>query len=82
MRHRADRYNTMGAPKSESGERTIPLPPTVISELRRWKLACPPGDLIFPNGSGNVESHANILHRGLAAVRASKDNLNSMTPCH
>ncbi len=66
---RADRYNTMGPPKSEAGERTVPLPPTVVAELREWKLICPKKDgklgLVFPNGAGNVESHVNMARRGL-----------------
>jgi integrase len=43
------------------------LPPMVTSELREWKLACPKGelDLVFPNGRGHVESHSNIINRGL-----------------
>jgi len=34
--------------------------------LREWKLKCPKGplDLVFPSGAGDVEHHANILHRG------------------
>jgi integrase len=66
VRQRADRYNVIDKPKSESGERTIPLPPIVINTLREWKLACPKGshDLVFPNGSGNIENHQNILNRG------------------
>src|SRR5262249_807886 len=67
VRQRADRYRQIGAPKTEAGERTVPLPPTVVSVLREWKLACPNGslDLAFPNGKGNVEFHVNIIHRGL-----------------
>ena len=67
MRQRADRYRQIGAPKTEAGERTVPLPPTVVSVLREWKLACPNGslDLAFPNGKGNVEFHVNIIQRGL-----------------
>jgi integrase len=65
---RADRYNEVGRPKSESGERTLPLTPIVIIALREWKLICPKhkGELLymFPNGSGNIENHANILRRG------------------
>jgi integrase len=66
VHQRADEYNTMAAPKSEAGERTVPLPPRVLSALREWKLACPKGklDLVFPNGAGNVETHANIIDRG------------------
>jgi integrase len=68
---RADRYNNIGRPKSESGERTVPVPPTVLSALREWKLACPKGKLglVFPNGVGNVESHANIINRALVPTQ-------------
>ena len=63
VRQRADRYNVMGKPKSHSGDRTIPLGPLVLNALREWKLGCPKGrhDLVFPNGAGNTESHANIV---------------------
>lgn len=69
VHQRADKYNRIGRPKSASGERTIPLPPTVVNELREWKLQCPKKDgrlgLVFPNGSGNVENLVNIARRGL-----------------
>ncbi len=61
---RADIYNEIGAPKSASGVRTFPLRPVVIKTLREWKLACPPGELVFPNKSGNIENLANVLQRG------------------
>ncbi len=68
VRQRADRYNAIGKPKSESGERTVPLPPIVVNTLREWKLASPKSgaDLVFPTGNGKPESHANIVQRGLA----------------
>ena len=69
VRQRADRYNEMGRPKSAAGERVVPLPPTVVDELRQWKLQCPKKDgklgLVFPNGAGNVENHVNIRQREL-----------------
>jgi integrase len=67
VRQRADRYNEFDKPKSYSGERTVPLTPIVVNTLREWKLVCPRGDhgLVFPTGSGNVESHSNIVKRGL-----------------
>jgi integrase len=69
VRQRADKYNAIGRPKSAAGERTIPLTPVLAQELREWKLKCPKKDgklgLVFPNGEGNVESHANIVQRGL-----------------
>jgi integrase len=73
VRQRADRYNEIGKPKSEAGERTIPLPPTVVNVLREWKLRCPKGEhnLVFPTGAGGVEHHANILHRGFEPVQVA-----------
>lgn len=67
VHQRADEFGEIGRPKSEAGERTIPVPPMVVNALREWKLACPKGDLglVFPNGAGNVESHANVVNRGL-----------------
>ena len=44
VRQRVDQYRKFGAPKSESGERTIPLPPLVANTLKEWKLACPNGE--------------------------------------
>jgi integrase len=71
VRQRADRFGTIGRPKSEAGERTIPLLPMVVNALREWKLACPKGelDLVFPNGSGRVENHSNIVQRGLMPIQ-------------
>jgi integrase len=69
VNQRADRRNKIGRPKSAAGQRTVPLPPTVVSELREWKLRCPKKDgklgLVFPNGQGNPEFHANIVGRWL-----------------
>jgi integrase len=70
VRQRADKHNTIGPPKSETSARTVPIPPKTLQALREWKLVCPrreAGELlyVFPNGSGNIESHANVLHRGL-----------------
>ncbi|MBW8285049.1 MAG: site-specific integrase [Rhizobium sp.] len=80
VHQRADRFNDIGRPKSETSERTVPAPPMVINALREWKLACPKRDtgkvdehgqkimtfeLVFPNGQGKVEQLNNILRRGL-----------------
>jgi integrase len=67
VRQRADRFRQIGPPKSEAGERTVPIAPMLTNTLREWKLACPKGklDLVFPNGAGNVELHTNIVGRGL-----------------
>jgi len=71
VRQRADRFNVIGRPKSEAGERTIPLLPMVVNALREWKLACPKGelDLAFPNGRGQVENTSNIVQRVLHPIQ-------------
>jgi integrase len=71
VRQRADLWGTIGDPKSAAGARVIPMAPIVVNTLREWKLACPNGTLglVFPNGNGNVESHANISARGFAPLQ-------------
>jgi integrase len=65
VRQRADRYQQIGRPKSEAGERTVPLPPLLVNTLREWKLACPKsaGDLAFPNQRGNLHVLTDIIKR-------------------
>ena len=67
VRQRPDRYNKIGPPKSESGERSIPMPPMLATALKEWKLACPrsPLDLAFPTGPGKVETHQNLIRRAV-----------------
>jgi integrase len=71
VRQRADLWGDIGAPKSAAGHREIPMAPIVINALKEWRLACPKGELrlVFPNGSGNVENHANIANRGFYALQ-------------
>jgi integrase len=71
VRQRADRFGVIGNPKSESGDRTIPLGPLVLNTLKEWSLACPKGELglVFPNGNGNIEDHANLIKRVLWPVQ-------------
>jgi integrase len=75
VRQRADLWGTIGAPKSAAGDREIPMAPTVYNTLREWRLACPRGelDLVFPNGNGNVENHANVCARGWYAAQIAAD---------
>ncbi len=63
VRQRADRHCRIGKPKTAAAERTVPLPPMLVKELREWKLQCPNGTLglVFPNGAGNVEQHVNKI---------------------
>ena len=71
VRQRADRYGKIGNPKSEAGERTVPLTPIVANTLREWRFDCPQGarNLVFPSGAGHIEHHANILQRGFAPTQ-------------
>jgi integrase len=71
VRQRADRYNAMGKPKSEAGERAIPLGPVVLGALKEWKLVCPKGEhgLVFPTGSGNIFRHENIIRRAMIPIQ-------------
>ena len=71
VRQRANLWGELGAPKSGASHRTIPMSPMVVNALREWRLACPKGELrlVFPNGAGNVENHANIANRGLYALQ-------------
>jgi integrase len=63
VRQRADRFGKIGAPKSASSFRAVPLPPELANALKQWKLACPNGDagLVFPSATGAVEHHKNML---------------------
>jgi integrase len=72
VRQRADRYNTIGAPKSTSSTRTIPLPPEAVAALKVWKLACPKGelDLVFPTSTGAIMYHRSMLD-SLAPIMAA-----------
>lgn len=86
VHQRADRFNVIGRPKSEAGERTVPAPPIVMNALREWKFACPKLDtgkvdadgnpvfvldLVFPNGQGKVEQLNNIVRRGLQPAQVA-----------
>ena len=71
MRQRADRYQEIGKPKSQAGDRTVPLGPLVLNVLREWKLKCPKGELglVFPTASGKIDRHNNIVRAYKSAVR-------------
>jgi integrase len=65
VRQRADRFRQIGKPKSHAGDRRVPFGPKVANTLKEWKLACPHGELVFPNGKGGIEFHQHIIERGL-----------------
>lgn len=54
--------------KTKNARREIPLPPSLVHELKQWKLACPrveghSVDLVFPNSLGKPESATNLRKR-------------------
>ncbi|MGC2827413.1 MAG: site-specific integrase [Pseudolabrys sp.] len=67
VRQRADRYNEIGPPKSDSSARAVPLPPEALASLKAWKLAQGGADLVFATPTGLIDHHKNML-RNLAPV--------------
>jgi integrase len=53
------------ATKTKTSNRKIDLGPTVIAELKKWKLACPQNklDLVFPNKAGAPINYSNMVTR-------------------
>jgi integrase len=71
VRQRIDCYQKIGPLKSAAGERTVPLPPKLVNELREWKLACPKGDLAFPTQAGTPQALTNILRRSFQPAQVA-----------
>jgi integrase len=81
VRQRADRWNAIGSPKSDSGKREVPLAPMVVNVLRKWRLTCPRIGtdhgtegrlwLVFPNSKGNVQTLPSIHRRGLGPLQVA-----------
>ena len=71
VRQRADRWNTIGSPKSATSAREVPLVPMVVNTLKEWRLACPKGQagLVFPNDAGKVEALHNIHRNALGKAQ-------------
>lgn len=65
IRQRADQWQRIGPPKSATSRRAVPVPPGAALKLKKWLLAAPNSKLglVFPTGSGTVESYANIYNR-------------------
>jgi integrase len=71
VRERADEYKEIGRPKSEAGERKVPLTPNLVAVLREWKLKClhTAAGLAFPSAKGEVEYLYNIVRFGLVPAQ-------------
>jgi len=68
VRQKADYTREIGAPKSEASQRTVPLPASVASILREWKVESPfkrPEDFVFPTLEGKGLYHRYILEWAL-----------------
>lgn len=78
VRQRADAWGGIDQPKSEAGNRTVPVPSLVVNALKEWRLACPLRNTgrkdangepikelhyVFPTGKGRIESHSNLVQR-------------------
>jgi integrase len=64
VRQRADRYNNVGAPKSSSSIRTIPLDDKLLAALKTWRVKSEhkaPDAFVFCTSTGRIEHHANML---------------------
>jgi len=62
---RADIFGKIGAPKSKTSVRNIPMSPLVLAALTEWRKICPSGqdNLVFPNPDGKNASHTNFVKR-------------------
>src|SRR5215472_7201008 len=78
VRQRADRYGQIGRPKSEAGERTVPLPPELVNVLRAHRLASPRNglDLVFTNSLGGIEHRNSIVEHGLQPAQLAAGVVN------
>lgn len=52
-------------PKTKASKRKVDLGPAMMTELKKWKVACPSSklDLVFPNRAGQPINQANMLNR-------------------
>jgi integrase len=51
--------------KTAAGNRKIDLGPSMMADLKLWRIACPPNELnlIFPNNAGGPINHNNMVSR-------------------
>lgn len=67
-------------PKTRAGYRDIKIPLELVSELRRWRLACPPSelDLVFPNSLGGPVTRKANEKKLKRAMKRAKIKVLSM----
>jgi integrase len=61
IEQRADRFGTIGAPKSESGHRSIPIGPILVNTLRHLKIKAT-GKLVFGTSTDRPTDHSDCVH--------------------
>jgi integrase len=74
VRQRADRYNKVGAPKSDSSVRTMPLDDVLKAALKTWKMKSEHSgqdDYVFCTSSGQIEHHKNMLRSLIPVMKAA-----------
>ena len=67
--------------KTETSDRKIDIGPAMMTELKRWKIACPPNklNLVFPNEAGGPINHSNLVRRYfIPALEKAKIEKNHM----
>jgi integrase len=75
VRQRADRYNKIGAPKTATSVRTVPLDTITLDALRQWKLKSQhskPDDYVFGTRTGHIIGQDKILDNLTAAMKTAK----------
>jgi integrase len=70
VRQRADRFGTIGHPKSAGSRRTVPLLPMVVNALKEWRLACP-GEFVFPGDNGQPIGMTTVVYHWQVAQVAA-----------
>jgi integrase len=72
IEERADKWSTVGSPKSESARRTVPLGETAGRALKEWRLAQPHGrTLAFGTATDRPDRLNNLQRRLLTPLCAS-----------
>ena len=58
-------HGNFQTPKSKRSVRKLDIPASLISELKKWKLAAPisESDLVFPDKAGQPTPHDNVVRR-------------------
>ncbi|MCC2652636.1 MAG: integrase [Geminicoccaceae bacterium] len=72
VNERADRWNSVGSPKSASSRRAIPLGEVATRVLKEWRLAQPPGrSLVFGTAADRPDVLGNLQRRLLTPLCAA-----------